>query len=348
MVWATRAPSAFGFQSIEARGRITGRHLREFDKNRLSDFDGLAEADIFPSFVCAHLAAHDENLETRNANYRQILSSLLFAPSSSLDKPLQIWQTSHLVLLGDLNYRLTRAPTGLESALIDTARRGRETQTDPDLKKERQSLVALDTLKEQQAQGKAFDCLLEGDLTTFAPTYKRIVGQIDGYNKKRRPGYTDRILFASYRAKSNTQSELPELNAETSPLLARTTADHASNNDNTSQTRITAYNSIPDLTASDHKPVYAILFMPPPPSDAHDQFSTQHQTPFLAFPPSATVPAANSLSLGTRQVIATALDRCIGLLWYSAIILGAGNLPAGIFVELLLVLIGLTWWKGMW
>lgn len=327
--------------------RITGRLSREHHNERSNNSHCFAEA--FPlSFVCAHLAAHDENLETRNANYRQILSSLLFTPSSSLDRPLRVWETSHLILLGDLNYRLTSAPTGLERALTDTTRLSEETQSNPDLKKDRQKLVALDTLKQQQARGKAFEYLSEGDLTTFAPTYKRIVGQVDGYNKKRRPGYTDRILFASYRERGHGQGGSSEHSAETSPLLSSTTDDGYLNNNDGSLTRITSYNSIPDLTVSDHKPVYAILNIPPPSSNSHNRYPTQHQTPFLTFPASAVVPATDGLSLGIRQVIATASDRSIGLLWYSAMILGAGSLPVGVLVELLLVVVGVTWWLGMW
>lgn len=301
------------------------------------------------SFVCAHLAAHDENLETRNANYRQILSSLLFTPSSSLDKPLRIWQTSHLILLGDLNYRLASAPTGLEKALVDTPqRRDGNTSVDSDLEKERQRLVSLDTLKQQQARGKAFEYLSEGELATFAPTYKRIVGQVDGYNKKRRPGYTDRILFASYRGGGLNHGGSSEYSAETSPLLAGATTNQTSGGEDGPQTRIISYNSIPDLTVSDHKPVYAVLKIPAPTFDSHDHYSTQHQTPFLSLPTSATVPATDPLSLGIRQAIATVADRSIGLLWCSTLIVGAGNLPAGIIVELLLLVVGWTWWMGMW
>jgi hypothetical protein len=300
-------------------------------------------------FVCAHLAAHDENLATRNANYRQILSSLLFTPSSSLDKPLRVWQTSHLILLGDLNYRLESSPTRLEKALVDTPRQRDEPQSvDPDVAKERKRLVALDTLKQQQARGKAFEYLSEGDLTAFAPTYKRIIGHVDGYNKKRRPGYTDRILFASYRGGSRGQGDSSDHSGETSPLLASGSATLTSETDDASQTQIISYNSIPDLTVSDHKPVYAVLKIPGPPSDIHDRYSTQHQTPFLSFPASATVAATDALSLGIRQAIATASDRSIGLLWYATLILGAGNLPAGIVVELLLIVVGWTWWMGMW
>lgn len=300
----------------------------------------------FCSFISAHLAAHDENLATRNANYRQILASLLFTPSSSLDKPLRVWQTSHLIFLGDLNYRLATPPTGLDKALIDTSLQLRQGDVAAVayLAKERERLVALDTLKQQQTQGKAFAFLSEGELTNFAPTYKRIVGQVDGYNKKRRPGYTDRILFASYRSRP-TPEGYSDNSAETSPLLAESAGGDT---DVGSQARIVTYDSIPDLTVSDHKPVYAFISIPAPSHDAAHQYSSQHQTPLLSLPTPYTTPATDALSLGTRKAVATATDRIVGLTWYGTVTLGAGNLMAGIAVEVLLLIVGLTWWMGLW
>ncbi|KAI5454778.1 hypothetical protein NCC49_003662 [Naganishia albida] len=307
------------------------------------------EEDVWESFtfISAHLAAHDENLATRNANYRQILASLQFAPSSSLDKPLRVWQTSHLIFLGDLNYRLASSPTGLDKALVDTSlQRRASVRVDADLEKERGKLVALDTLKQQQMQGKAFTFLSEGELTNFAPTYKRIVGKVDGYNKKRRPGYTDRILFASYRGPRHANEHTSETSAETSPLLGESAGQA---DDNTSpQARIVSYDSIPDLTVSDHKPVYASIAIPAPPRDIEHRYPSQYQTPFLSLTASSTVPATDALSLGARKAVATATDRIVGLTWYATVTMGAGNLVAGIAVEVVLLLVGLTYWMGLW
>lgn len=295
------------------------------------------------SFISAHLAAHDENLATRNANYRQILASLQFTPSSSLDKPLRVWQTSHLIFLGDLNYRLATLPAGLDKALADTSLQ-RDAAADADLVKEREKLVAMDTLKQQQTRGKAFAFLSEGELATFAPTYKRMVGQVEGYNKKRRPGYTDRILFASYRAPRHSNEDTLESSAETSPLLGGS-GDSAND---ASQARIVSYDSIPDLTVSDHKPVYAMITIPAPSRDAEHRYPSQHQTPLLSLPTSYTVPATDALSLNARKAVATATDRIVGLTWYGTVTLGAGNLMAGIAVEVVLLLVGLTWMMDMW
>lgn len=195
-------------------------------------------------------------------------------------------------------------------------------------------------------QGKAFTFLSEGELTNFAPTYKRIVGKVDGYNKKRRPGYTDRILFASYRGPRHANEHTSETSAETSPLLGESAGQA---DDNTSpQARIVSYDSIPDLTVSDHKPVYASIAIPAPPRDIEHWYPSQYQTPFLSLTASSTVPATDALSLGARKAVATATDRIVGLTWYATVTMGAGNLVAGIAVEVVLLLVGLTYWMGLW
>jgi hypothetical protein len=79
--------------------------------------------------------------------------------------------------MGDLNYRFASMPSGgyptEKSAAVDNVQ----------LEKERGEMVRLDTLRKQQVEGMAFGGLREGDLTKFAPTYKRIAGQVDGYSR---------------------------------------------------------------------------------------------------------------------------------------------------------------------
>jgi hypothetical protein len=125
-------------------------------------------------FVSAHLEAHDHNLARRNANYQHILSSLVFNSSDPLIGPTQVHETSHLFVLGDLNYRFSKLPA---SGYPTGEGRGEA------LRKERAELVELDTLRREQREGRAFGGLREGDLTRFAPTYKRIVGQVEGYSR---------------------------------------------------------------------------------------------------------------------------------------------------------------------
>ena len=131
----------------------------------------------FGSFLCCHLEANDHNIPRRNAQYRTILSSLIFRSSDPLAQPAQIFDTSHLFVMGDLNYRLSRIPS--------TGYPTEEKMSDDliALEKQRVEMVEMDTLRKEQREGRVFGGLREGDLTRFAPTYKRVVGQVDGYSR---------------------------------------------------------------------------------------------------------------------------------------------------------------------
>lgn len=128
--------------------------------------------------MSAHLEAHGHNIAKRNAQYEQILASLIFYPGDALQHPTQPHQSSHLFIMGDLNYRLERLPN--PGVYPKESIKGRDVVA---LEKERASLVPLDTLKNEQRAGRVFGGMREGDLTRFAPTYKRIVGQVEGYSK---------------------------------------------------------------------------------------------------------------------------------------------------------------------
>lgn len=136
-------------------------------------------------FVCTHLEAHDKNISRRNTQYRNILSSLLFTSSDPLSTPYQITDTSHLFFLGDLNYRLARLPHLPNGEPRenpgDAGVSGGEEEVD--VQKERADMVLLDTLRREQKEGRVFGGLREGRLEGFAPTYKRIVGQVEGYSR---------------------------------------------------------------------------------------------------------------------------------------------------------------------
>lgn len=80
--------------------------------------------------------------------------------------------------MGDLNYRLTKLPKAGVYPIENKAAKDLVA-----LERERAALVSLDTLKHEQSLGNVFGGMREGDLTRFAPTYKRVVGQVDGYSK---------------------------------------------------------------------------------------------------------------------------------------------------------------------
>lgn len=129
------------------------------------------------SFVGAHLEAYDNKVKRRNEQYQQILSSLLFHSTDPLTPTAQAHHTSHLFVMGDLNYRLSKLPS--QAALQET----KAFSSSVEMEKARGELIELDTLKREQAAGRVFGGLREGDLKNFAPSYKRIVGQVNGYSR---------------------------------------------------------------------------------------------------------------------------------------------------------------------
>lgn len=293
-------------------------------------------AEHGPSFVCCHLEAHDHNIPRRNQQYRDMLSSLVFRPSDPLAQPAQIFHTSHLFIMGDLNYRFSRMPSSGQP---------RETKPGDDtvaLEKHRGEMVDLDTLKREQEGGRVFGGLREGDLARFAPTYKRIAGKVDGYSKyapclarasdpadqdrKRIPGYTDRILFASYN----------------DPLTG------ADDENGGTATQVRHYNSTPETVLSDHKPVHAILTLPDPP--VAQVAPSPHMAPVLPQPPAPHPPyppPTSSEVLYARKALGMILDRLIGWPWTALVLLGFGNAQAGMGVSAFVAMVWGVWWSGL-
>lgn len=221
--------------------------------------------------------------------------------------------------MGDLNYRLERLPTKNNIAYYPQENKEGNLL---DIERERADMIELETLQQQQRAGKAFGGLREGDLTRFAPTYKRIVGEVNGYSTKRIPGWTDRILFASYNDPAPGQP------------------NHGSS------TQILHFNSTPELTISDHKPVHAVLQLPPP---RHESASLM-MAPVLPPPPPPSRPrpaARDAEELRTRLLVGMLLDRLIGWPWTILVLLGFGNDKAGMGVGAFLGMVWGIWWSGM-
>ncbi|EIW70756.1 hypothetical protein M231_02590 [Tremella mesenterica] len=258
------------------------------------------------TFVCAHLEAHDHNISRRNQQYQNILSCLIFRPSDRLEVPKQIHQTSHLFVLGDLNYRLERIPS------TGWPREGEDDEDALELEKERAAMIQLDTLRKEQKAGRVFGGLREPDLSGFAPTYKRVVGKVEGYSNKRIPGWTDRILFASHTDPLSLYSS--QYTVESTPVPEYTT-------------QIAHFNATSSLTLSDHKPVHAILILP----HASHSAPAPHLAPELPEtpPPHPPRPAPTPhLVVLIWKALGTTLDRAIGWPWF-VLSLGTGSLPMG-------------------
>ena len=266
-------------------------------------------------FVCTHLEAHDRNLRVRNEQYRTILTSLIFPSPDPLSRPSQVFETSHLFLMGDLNYRLASLPSEGHPT------EGKFSDDVVALEKERAEMFELDTLRTEQKAGRVFGGLREGDITRFAPTYKRIVGQVDGYSRKRIPGYTDRILFASYNDSSDSASS--------------------------SSNRIHHYSSTPEITLSDHKPVHALLELVTPSQTG----SAVHSIPTLPSPPPPHPdwpPPASPEGLMAYKLIGAILNKVVGWPWCVLVLLGWGHAGTGLGVTATIAMIWGAWSAGIW
>jgi len=216
-------------------------------------------------FVGAHLAAHAENEEGRNADYWRIVSELeekmphrflppkgrddaptLLQPSacerdsgravqSLIDRTApgtftgerMIASTDLVLFCGDLNYRIDR-PREIAETLLCRLRALHDASARDAL---RRSLLAHDQLSGVIAGRRAFVGFREGKIA-FAPTFKFDKGT-DDYDtsaKRRVPAWTDRVLF-----------KLNERQGEERSVRAQ----------------VLRYDSVPEANHSDHRPVFA-------------------------------------------------------------------------------------------
>ncbi|OAX37211.1 DNase I-like protein [Rhizopogon vinicolor AM-OR11-026] len=277
---------------------------------RVSD-RGCKAGEVF-TFVCAHLTAHAPKLARRVADYHHIVGSLLFPPLSSSPSscPTTMYATSHLFFLGDLNFRVTLPPShsppqasipyDILAILKDDA--------------SREQLKEFDQLLNQRRKGAAFIGLREGPFWTFKCTYKYKLGEVDRYNTKRTPSWTDRIMYATHTDSPDT----PEKSNITNIL----------------------YTSIPSYVTSDHKPVVCLLLLPPP---------TPLSSPETCTPPLLRLPSAYTPSPDPRATLkryaGRLLDRVIGYTWWLLTLVGAGSTVVGIF-NFFLGLAAWRWWRA--
>ncbi|RLN50971.1 hypothetical protein BBJ29_005676 [Phytophthora kernoviae] len=176
-------------------------------------------------FVCAHLAAHRENVSGRNADYLNILNKIQFEnadETATTGQDMRFWSGEPSILnhdfvfwIGDLNYRIQDTLTTEE--VFHLAEGGRSLN----------ELAQHDQLISERQRGNVLKGFEEGPLN-FRPTYKFQAGT-SGYEKRpekklRAPAWCDRVLW---KAK------------------------------NPGDVKLCGYTSIPALDLSDHKPVQA-------------------------------------------------------------------------------------------
>ncbi|KAF9246165.1 Endonuclease/exonuclease/phosphatase [Melanogaster broomeanus] len=282
---------------------------------RVSD-RGSKLGEVF-TFVCAHLTAHESYLAHRIADYHHIVRTLLFPPSVPSEPPTTMYATSHLFFLGDLNFRITIPP----SHPLVTASPSEEVLSMLRDETTREALKEYDQLLNERRKERVFIGLREGPFWMFKCTYKYKLGEVDKYDLKRTPSWTDRIMYTTY----TDSPAVPEKSNITNLL----------------------YTSIPSYTTSDHKPVVSLLLLPPPPAStsASTPPTWESSPPLLRLPKSYT-PTPDPYAL-LKKYTGRALDRIIGYTWWFLTTIGAGSAIVGIF-NFFFSYAAWKWWSTWW
>ncbi|RXN30606.1 phosphatidylinositol 4,5-bisphosphate 5-phosphatase A-like protein [Labeo rohita] len=190
-----------------------------------------ARMNVFGHSICflnCHLPAHMENSDQRMEDFESILQQQQFegqAATGVLDHDVVFW-------FGDLNFRIEDLDMQVVKAAIDNNK--------------------LSTLweKDQLNMAKDSETVLEGfheGPLKFPPTYKFDVGTdtYDTSGKKRKPAWTDRILW-----RMRPMAQVSNSMSKRSSLSGLTSGTRVSQH---------FYRSHMEYTVSDHKPVSSIF-----------------------------------------------------------------------------------------
>ncbi|KRG00360.1 uncharacterized protein Dwil_GK27966 [Drosophila willistoni] len=141
------------------------------------------------AFVVAHLAAHDHQLDERIEDYKQILEHHHY----HVKRYREIYDHDYVFWFGDLNFRLEGN---------DSSSEVREALRDD---KQHEDLIHRDQLYQVREKSQQAFQVMHERLPAFPPTFKFKEGTSE-YDLKRRPAWTDRIMYAVQP--SNRQPEM--------------------------------------------------------------------------------------------------------------------------------------------
>uniref|UniRef100_A0A8H7NJQ4 Inositol polyphosphate-related phosphatase domain-containing protein n=1 Tax=Bionectria ochroleuca TaxID=29856 RepID=A0A8H7NJQ4_BIOOC len=228
-------------------------------------FEGTGGKETEVTFIATHLAAMEWNLARRNANWAAIVRGMTFenpevviekhreaSPASSEDDneaetagllhdeqhadlqrqlhDISVFKpSSHLFVAGDLNYRIstTSPPPGAAFPSLD-----------PESENHYLSFLSRDQLTRERKANRTLHGLSEAEIN-FPPTYKYDIkpGSEDenpewSFAPHRYPSWTDRVLYLDTPSPSD------------------------------GSVQIVAYNAMPVVATSDHRPVFLRASVP--------------------------------------------------------------------------------------
>jgi hypothetical protein len=228
-------------------------------------------------------------------------------PSSNSAVKSTIFSTSHLFILGDLNFRVSLPETHPLAEQLKGAQMAEILNSES----AREELKEYDQLLVEKRKRNTFVGLKEGEFWRFQCSYKYELGHVDKYNAQRTPSWTDRVLYSTYTDSPDTPDESNITNI--------------------------LYTSIPSYTTSDHKPVVCLLLLPSPIAP-----STK-PPPVLRLPENCTPSPDRYANL--KRYSGRMLDRLVGYTWWLLTLIGAGSAAVGLF-NLALGVGAWSWWKS--
>lgn len=348
------AEVGFGAAEMGNKGAVGLRALYQVG-------DGERSTEL--TFVATHLAAMEWNLPRRNANWAAIMRGLTFEnPEEVLDKVrghepsstpessegqerhhllhdqhhrqhLELRQqlhdisvfrpSSHLFVAGDLNYRISTTSPPPDAAFPSL---------DPESEHYYPTFLPLDQLTQERAAGRTLHGLTEHEVR-FPPTYKYAaqppVGpQSEGaeeaevpwkFAPHRYPSWTDRILYLDLPVWVRSRRDAPRIN-------------------------VRAYDAMPLLRTSDHRPVLLRVDVPLiPPGDLAPPASLQSDEVDAATDPRLRLPVEIDPEAWERRKAARQKERLLG--W--SMFLWSTKEGAWILATFLLAGLGGYWYYQM-